>query len=151
MPKPSTTVDLPSTVAAVLAFAQAAAAADGVLSIWRTPSGVLDIPTAERAVVGILTALVAVALAIGCARVLTGRSSRFVVAASVVSLVISAYWILLRPPVDTFPAFGVLYAVLPLLILALIGVSALRASLAAHAPVRRTAAEQESAGNHIRA
>lgn len=143
MPKPSAKVDLPSTVAAVLGFAQAVAAADGVLAVWRTPSGLLDVPDAERLGVGILTTAVAVALAIGCARVLTGGSPRVLVAAAVVSLLISAYWILLRPPVDSFPDLAVSYAVLPVLSLGLIGFSALRTSRAQSRPAPEPVGEHE--------
>lgn len=121
-------VDLASTAAAVLAFTQAAAAALGVLAVWRTPEGLIGIPDIEQLGVGLLTALVAIALAVGCAYVLTGRTSGMIVVASVGSLVISAYWAFLRPPIEGFPSFPVAYAVLPVLILGVLALSHARAA-----------------------
>ncbi|MBA3339834.1 MAG: hypothetical protein H0T54_08865 [Geodermatophilaceae bacterium] len=138
---PIAKVDLPSTIAAVLAFTQAAAAALGVLAVGRTPAGVLDIPAVEQVGVGILTSLLAIALAIGCALVLVGRASRVIVLAAIGSLVISAYWIFLRPPPDGFPTIAVGYAVLPVLILGLLAVSTQSAARAARRPTPAGAAE----------
>lgn len=119
-------VDLLATVAAMSAFIQAAAAAIGVLAVGRTASEVLGISSVEEFGVGMLTLAVAVALTVGCARVLTGRSSREVVGAAAASLLISGYWILRRPAAVGFPEIAFAYAALPLLILVLLRISRTR-------------------------
>lgn len=123
-------VDVPSTIAAVLAFAQAAAAVIGVLALARSAQGIFDIPAIEQVGVGILTILVAAALGVGCVRVLTGGSPRVIAGASTGSLVISAYWILLRPQAEGFPAIAVAYAVVPVLILGVLALSRAQAAIA---------------------
>lgn len=119
-------VGVASSAAAMAGVTQAAAAAMGVLTVWTTADGLLDVPQAEQIGVGIVTLLVALGLGLGSARTLTGRSSRLLVLAKVGSLVISAYWGLLRPPAEEFPVIPVAYAVLPVLGLGLLAVSAVR-------------------------
>ncbi len=115
--------DLSSTIAAVLAGTQSAAAAVGVLAVTRTPDGLLNVPSAELVLVCIVTVAVALALAVGCVRILTGRSPRLTIVGSVASLVISAYWVFLRAPAERFPDIAVAYAVLPVLTIWLLVVS----------------------------
>jgi len=119
-------VDVASTAAAMLGVTQAAAAAMGVLAVWTTAEGLIDIPLLEQVGVGIVTVLVALALGLGCALTLTGQSPRILALGFVGSLMISAYWLLLRPPAEEFPVIPVVYAVLPVLGMALLAVSAAR-------------------------
>jgi len=147
-----TRADLPATLAAVLAFTQSAAAALGVLAVVRTPDGLLNVPDAELALVSVVTFVVAVILAAGCVHTLSGRSVRLSVVGSVGSLVISAYWILLRPPDEGFPGIAVAYAALPVLILALVGLSrvlgATRAKTDQPAPAEKAPAQPEDGPVH---
>ncbi len=126
--------DLPSTVAAAMALTQAAAAAVGVLAVARTPEGLLDVPGVELFLVCLSTLAVAVVLALGCLHILVGRSPRLAILGSVASLVISAYWILRRPPADTFPDLAVAYAVLPVLTLGSLAVYRVLAARRARRP-----------------
>ena len=88
--------------------------------MWRTPEGLFGIPDIEQVGVGLLTALVAISLAVGCAHVLTGRTWRGDRRGFGWVPGYFAYWIFLRPPVVGFPIFAVAYAMLPVLILGLL-------------------------------
>ena len=131
-------VTLASTVAAMLGVTQAAAAAMGTLTVWTTADGLIDIPEPELAGVGIVTVLVAVALGVGSARTLTGKSSRLLAVANLCSLVISAYWGVVRPAADGFPVIPISYAAVSVLGLGLLAVSGV---LSRHHHARSRAAD----------
>lgn len=116
-------LDLASTVAAMLGVTQAAAVAMGALTVWATSGGLIDIPALEQVGVGVGTILVALALGLGCARTLTGQSPRMLAWSFAASLVISAYWGVVRAPAQAFPVIPVVYAVFPMLGLALLAYS----------------------------
>ena len=87
--------------------------------MWRTPAGLFGIPDIEQVGVGLLTALVAISLAVGCAHEVTRRTGGDLVG-SVGSLTIRRTGFSSIHQSWAFRPFAVGYAMLPVLILGLL-------------------------------